>query len=383
MLLDDLLQSASAALEDYWAEIVAAVIGVFAISFRNAILRHARLLWDSIARIRRVQNAIASDAPWLVKPPRPPEKLQPSNIPILTIANLKGGVGKTTLAANLAGYFAAEGVSRKAGNNSFRVLLIDLDFQGSLSSMLLDVDDRIPARGSLSGASKLVSGRMSSDAIANAWPTKDSDKIQAIPAYYDLQRIEMRSFMEWVIEEHEGDLRYSLRDKLVADPVQQRFDLIIIDAPPRLTTAAIQAFCASTHILIPTKLDRLSGDAVGTFVNELEALRSLWPTLRIIGSAGMMVAEEPAPNSLKNAELAGVEAVNVAVRTVYESRAMFGPQKFMLPVETFIAEDARIAECAGQSVAFLNSSRSAQYERPRRMIRQLGKLLNEKLHEGN
>lgn len=51
--------------------------------------------------------------------------------PIIMVANLKGGVGKTTLTANLAAFFSERGK---------RVLLIDCDYQGSLSNMLLSAD---------------------------------------------------------------------------------------------------------------------------------------------------------------------------------------------------------------------------------------------------
>ena len=60
--------------------------------------------------------------------PKNYNKLQRS-IPVMVIANLKGGVGKTTLATNLAAY-----CERKHGE---RVLAIDLDYQGSMSSILL------------------------------------------------------------------------------------------------------------------------------------------------------------------------------------------------------------------------------------------------------
>ncbi len=128
---EDLLNAVAKPLAEYWALIVTAVIGVFATWFRDRIVNFVVTLFDAIARVRRIQRAINNDAPWLVKPPRPVETLVRSEIPILAIANLKGGVGKTTLAANLAGYFVADGRNRRRPGQPMRVLLIDRDMPKS------------------------------------------------------------------------------------------------------------------------------------------------------------------------------------------------------------------------------------------------------------
>ena len=144
--MERLFQWTQSALTGYWAEIVAAVFGVFAVWFRDRIIKFIRLSWDAVALLIRVRKAIKCESPWLVKPPRPLEKLGKSRIPILSIANLKGGVGKTTIAANLSGYFSSEATSVRDATRRCRVLAIDLDFQGSLSSVLLKYDDRVPPR---------------------------------------------------------------------------------------------------------------------------------------------------------------------------------------------------------------------------------------------
>jgi cellulose biosynthesis protein BcsQ len=249
--------------------------------------------------------------------------------------------------------------------------------------MLLAPDRIVPDRGALSRASKLVSNSLSADDLCNAPSARDSDQIQAVSAFYDLAKIETRLFMQWLVEEFKKDLRYVLRDLLLSEQVQRRFDVVIIDCPPRLTTAAMQAFCASTHLLVPTKLDNLSGSAVGTFVNQILEFRELWPTLRLIGSAGVMVAEDPANgNDPSLAERQGEASVNVTVREAYDARHLPTPAQFMLPRDTYIAEKTEIARHAGNDIVYLNLRHSQAHESLRAMIRRLGAVVEGKLYEG-
>lgn len=73
---------------------------------------------------------------WLRKPLRPDDYVQvlKGSIPIITVVNLKGGVGKTTIAANLVGYFSEQ---KRQDGRPLNILVVDLDYQGSLSGMLL------------------------------------------------------------------------------------------------------------------------------------------------------------------------------------------------------------------------------------------------------
>src|SRR5207245_5019301 len=65
----------------------------------------------------------------IVVPIPPFRPLATRNAPVIAVTNLKGGVGKTTIAANLGATLWSQG---------YRVLLIDLDYQGSLTSLCLD-----------------------------------------------------------------------------------------------------------------------------------------------------------------------------------------------------------------------------------------------------
>ncbi len=321
------------------------------------------------ARLSRVNASVADGSVWMTSPvvrPKGYDAAFMTSVPILAVANLKGGVGKTTVAANLGGYFAVE--------RQERVLLIDLDFQGSLSSMLLTNQFRLPNGASKSMASLVLDGDVKSEHLAAmARPVRHTamGAAYAIPAYYDLAETETKTMVHWLSKKSSGDCRYSLAELLHHPSIADQFDRIILDAPPRFGAATIQALCAATHVLAPTILDRLSGEAVGAFLDQLERHRAtLWPYLKIIGvspqlvSANMAAVKERDPdlgpeemaNSLLVPERSGLAEIRKAIERVQLKHGLERPPASILPFETFIAKRAPIASSAGQSVAFLDIS---------------------------
>jgi chromosome partitioning protein len=286
------------------------------------VLRHiARLslqAWLFIRSRRRALEAVRRDGVcegkgvWLTTPVEPPLDYWRGviNSKTLAIANLKGGVGKTTLVANVGAYFAKDWQKR--------VLLIDLDFQGSLSSMAFPGKDWLPARHQSSPATRLISGdvepadfHLFAQKVDLSTDEKGPGRLDVITAYYDLAQADNRIMVEWLlqcshntpenlhhtlIELLKGkplstpDVRYTLAKVLHSKIVQQSFDLIIIDCPPRLTTSEIQAFCASSHMLIPTIFDRASAEAVVSLCEQVETLKhaGICPYLEYIGVVGTM-----------------------------------------------------------------------------------------------
>lgn len=334
----------------------------------------------------RARNAVAAVGPglWLAEPPKFPKNYDviKSSIPIYTVANLKGGVGKTTIATGLASYFVNP--FDEAGRERERVLLIDLDFQGSLSSMALTTKDRIPGSGKMSRATRLISGECTGVDLVDMHqrvkgldmlPKGASAEFYAVPAYYDLARAENRLLVEWLLSDGTHDIRYNLAKVLLSDDVQKRYDRIIIDAPPRLTTAHVQALAASTHVIIPTVLDQMSGEAVGSFVEQAIVHAALWPNLKIIGVVGSMT-EWDQDKDLQDYEEEGVLAINLALEQKKDAYALYGPATEILPRTTFIPELKALGRAAGTRIGYLSmgsdaNSRAAA-DKTRRVFNRLG-----------
>lgn len=251
--------------------------------------------WQDIFR-HRPQDKTPPTPPTNLPPPRvsvwnsePQASVRPrlvssGGIPIITVANMKGGVGKTTLTANLAAYFDRQGK---------RVLIIDLDYQGSLSQTAL-------AAANLSKMGSVVDELISGDKPAGAILEASQTLTPALPnsrllsCYYEFADTETHEMVRWLSGNTQDDVRFRMA-RLLQDPIiKDQFDLVLIDAPPRFSTGTINALCASTHLIIPTVLDQMSAEAVIYFSRDVAAMRSrLFPNLRLVGVVPTLVYQWP------------------------------------------------------------------------------------------
>ena len=167
---------------------------------------------------------------------------------IICISNQKGGVGKTTTAVSLAAGLARRGR---------RVLLVDLDIQGSASAAL---GVSVP-EGEPSVAEVLVADRAMADVIR---PTGTDDLFIApsgeLLATVDLQLASAMA-REFVLER-------ALR------PVRGQYDDIVIDTAPYLGLLTINALAASDYVLVPVSCEYLPILGLKLFTETLGKIRA-------------------------------------------------------------------------------------------------------------
>ena len=201
---------------------------------------------------------------------------------IISLANLKGGVGKTTLTANLGAAFASEGL---------RVLLIDLDHQSTLSTRALgdhELDEVIRTKRFVH---PVFTGNADLAALNRCvtrvqYPAGDGS-LYVAPVDEEFADIENQLMTRWSSGVAQHDVRYLLRRALHSTSLRQHYDVILIDCPPRLTTGSINALAASDYVLIPVLLEEDSAAAVPRMLAWLKRFQSAsCVDLNILGVVG-------------------------------------------------------------------------------------------------
>ena len=148
--------------------------------------------------------------------------------------------------------------------------------------------------------------------------------------------------IEYLLQDDQDDGRFRLANLLQSEEVGARFDVTLIDAPPRLTAGTINAFCASTHLLVPTVYDMLSAEAVGTFLSGAEALKhSLNHGIDLLGVVGMLTYQQ---GKLITREENAKRAAMAQVAKAWSANHHF--------FDRHIPRKNEIAAAAGQSLAY-------------------------------
>ena len=165
---------------------------------------------------------------------------------VVSIANQKGGVGKTTTSVNMSTLLA------KKGN---KVLMIDADPQGNASSGL-GVDKEVE----LSLYDILINDTEFGEVVQKT----NIKNLEICPSNISLAgaEVELVSVMS---------REYRLKEKL--DLVRENYDYIIIDCPPSLGLVTLNAFTASDSVLIPVQCEYYALEGLGQLLNTVNLVK--------------------------------------------------------------------------------------------------------------
>ena len=165
---------------------------------------------------------------------------------IISIANQKGGVGKTTTAVNLGAYMADQG---------FQVLIVDFDPQGNAGSGLgIDINTIEKT------IYEMLINEASFEDVVVSTKVKNLD---ILPSNIDLSGLEID------LRDNE-DKDFHLKNFLA--PVREKYDYIFIDCPPSLGVLTINALVASQSVVIPLQCEYFA----------LEGLTQLLRIIRLV-----------------------------------------------------------------------------------------------------
>ncbi len=213
--------------------------------------------WNDVSRETWTEDAVL-DTPIGAEAQRAMQLLharhgwlpRPAHQRVFTIANQKGGVGKTTTAVNVAAALALQGL---------KTLVIDLDPQGNASTAL-GVEHR---EGTPSSYEVLIGEIPLRDALQRS---PHSERLFCLPATIDLAgaEIELVSMVA-----REGRLRTAL-----VELAQHDFDYVFIDCPPSLGLLTINALVAAPEVLIPIQCEYYALEGVGQLLRNIEMVKA-------------------------------------------------------------------------------------------------------------
>lgn len=182
---------------------------------------------------------------------------------IITVANQKGGVGKTTTTVNIAAALALAG---------HRVLVVDLDPQGNASTAL-----GIPHHEGVPGIYESLVGTARLPEVLQECP--DIRGLWLAPATIDLAGAEIELVGA---ERREYRLAETIVQGGMSSPVGDPFEFIFIDCPPSLGLLTINALVAAREVLLPIQCEYYALEGLSQLLRTVDMVRgSLNPSLGI------------------------------------------------------------------------------------------------------
>ena len=241
-------------------------------------------------------------------PPIPPIHPQPR---VITVANQKGGVGKTTTAINLGTALAAIGE---------QVAILDIDSQGNASTGLgiAAQDRKVTSYDVLTGDASLGEA-VQQTAVPN---------LSIVPSTVDLSSLEMEIASDPQRAMRLRSALHAYQDEQAKLPNKKRLSYILIDCPPSLNLLTVNAMAASHAVLVPLQCEFFALEGLSQLLRTVEQVRgALNPELIIHGIALTMF-------DARN---------NLSSQVVEDVREVMGDKVY----STMIPRNVRLSEAPG------------------------------------
>ncbi|MCF8260360.1 MAG: AAA family ATPase [Melioribacteraceae bacterium] len=220
---------------------------------------------------------------------------------IISIANQKGGVGKTTTSINLSASIAAA---------EYKTLLIDIDPQGNSSSGIGITADK--------SIYEVIAG---SEEAADCVQTTYIPYLDILPANINLVGAEIELVS---MEKREFILQEAVQS------LNEKYDYIFIDCPPSLGLLTLNSLVASNSVIIPVQCEYFALEGLGQLLNTINIVKKHFNEDLIIDGVVLTMYDS---------------RLRIANQVVDEVKKYFGEKVF----DTLISRNVRIAEAPSHS----------------------------------
>lgn len=242
---------------------------------------------------------------------------------IVSCVNLKGGVGKTTLAVNFAAY---------CGRIGKRTLIIDLDPQTNATFSCVDVttwENHAARKGTVAnllgvrGHASAEGAQVSADRVIMKNVFRNVD---LLPSHLDLFTIDLDLS---AVTARETLLRRAIQ------PIVDNYDIIVCDCPPNLTIPTQNALSLSTHFVVPISPDFLSGLGIALLLTRVNKFTSEME--HRIEHAGIVISRVGRPANFR-------EMTVTALRQTFEDKVF----------ANHLSERVKVSEAAAKNTSIFD-----------------------------